>query len=119
TEVGYVGRDVESIIRDLTEVAVQMVREEKTADIRERARARVEQRLVELLQPSFTDADLEEARGRLRQMLRGGRRQDVPVVRDRHRQGRRGDGHQRQGDAPGPLRREEETPQDDGPGRPR
>ena len=73
TEVGYVGRDVESIIRDLTEVAVQMVREEKTADIRERARARVEQRLVELLQPSFTDADIEEARGRLRQMLREGR----------------------------------------------
>jgi ATP-dependent HslUV protease ATP-binding subunit HslU len=73
TEVGYVGRDVESIIRDLTEVAVQMVREEKTVDIRERARARVEQRLVELLQPSFTDADIEEARGRLRQMLREGR----------------------------------------------
>ena len=73
TEVGYVGRDVESIIRDLTEVAVQMVREEKTADIRERARARVEQRLMELLQPSFTDADIEEARGRLRQMLREGR----------------------------------------------
>jgi ATP-dependent HslUV protease ATP-binding subunit HslU len=73
TEVGYVGRDVESIIRDLTEGAVQMVREEKTADIRERARARVEQRLVELLQPSFSDADIEEARGRLRQMLREGR----------------------------------------------
>src|SRR5512141_266476 len=67
------GRYVESIIRDLTEVAVQMVREEKTVDIRERARARVEQRLMELLQPSFTDADIEEARGRLRQMLREGR----------------------------------------------
>src|SRR5216684_5904735 len=44
TEVGYVGRDVDSIVRDLTEVAVQMVREEKTAEIRERAKARTEQR---------------------------------------------------------------------------
>src|SRR5467141_1437439 len=49
TEVGYVGRDVESIIRDLTEVAVQMVRDERTAEIRDRAKARTEQRLVELL----------------------------------------------------------------------
>src|SRR5881409_1753912 len=72
TEVGYVGRDVESIIRDLTEVAVQMVREERTADIRERARSRVEQRLVELLQPSFPEADIQDPRGGLRQMLREG-----------------------------------------------
>ena len=47
TEVGYVGRDVESIIRDLTEVAVQMVREEKTLQIRDRARMRTEQRLFD------------------------------------------------------------------------
>ena len=40
TEVGYVGRDVESIVRDLTEVAVHMVREEKTLEIRDRAKAR-------------------------------------------------------------------------------
>ena len=40
TEVGYVGRDVESIVRDLTEVAVQVVREEKTLEIRDRAKAR-------------------------------------------------------------------------------
>src|SRR5688572_32173996 len=73
TEVGYVGRDVESIIRDLTEVAVQMVREEKTSEIRDRAKARVEQRLAELLMPSFSDADIEEARNRMRQMLREGR----------------------------------------------
>src|SRR5512136_1804145 len=38
TEVGYVGRDVEQIVRDLTEVSVQMVREEKTLEIRDRAR---------------------------------------------------------------------------------
>src|SRR5881296_318488 len=58
TEVGYVGRDVESIIRDLTEVAVQMVRDERTAEIRDRAKARTEQRLVELLMPSFSDSDI-------------------------------------------------------------
>src|SRR5687767_16034542 len=40
TEVGYVGRDVESIIRDLTEVAIQMVRDEKTGEIRDRAKTR-------------------------------------------------------------------------------
>ncbi len=73
TEVGYVGRDVESIIRDLTEIAVQMVREEKTSQIRERARTRVEERLIELLMPSFSDAEVVEARGRLRQLLREGR----------------------------------------------
>jgi ATP-dependent HslUV protease ATP-binding subunit HslU len=73
TEVGYVGRDVESIIRDLTEVAVQMVRDERIAEIKDRAKARTEQRLVELLMPSFSDSDIEEARNRLRSLLREGR----------------------------------------------
>ncbi len=49
TEVGYVGRDVESMIRDLTEVAVRMVREEKTVSVRDRARQNAEQRLVGIL----------------------------------------------------------------------
>jgi ATP-dependent HslUV protease ATP-binding subunit HslU len=71
TEVGYVGRDVESIIRDLTEVAVQMVRDERIGEIKERAKARTEQRLVELLMPS--DSDVEEARNRVRSLLREGR----------------------------------------------
>src|SRR5437016_1795910 len=52
TEIGYVGRDVESIVRDLTEVAVQMVRDEKTFEIRDRAKSRTEQRLLELLLPA-------------------------------------------------------------------
>src|SRR5262245_36581637 len=38
TEVGYVGRDVESMVRDLTEIAVEMVKEERTAEVREKAR---------------------------------------------------------------------------------
>jgi ATP-dependent HslUV protease ATP-binding subunit HslU len=79
TEVGYVGRDVESIVRDLTEVAVQMVREEKTAEIRDRAKARTEQRLVDLLLPALPDSEAEETRGKLRMLLREGKLEDRMV----------------------------------------
>jgi ATP-dependent HslUV protease ATP-binding subunit HslU len=51
TEVGYVGRDVESMVRDLTEAAVDMVRREKEAESRERAERNVEERLLDLLLP--------------------------------------------------------------------
>lgn len=51
TEVGYVGRDVESMIRDLTEVAVDLAREEKLAEIAERAELAAEERLLDLLLP--------------------------------------------------------------------
>jgi ATP-dependent HslUV protease ATP-binding subunit HslU len=76
TEVGYVGRDVESIVRDLTEVAVQMVRDEKTLEIRDRARARTEQRLVDLLLPALPDSEAEETRAKLRMLLREGKLED-------------------------------------------
>ncbi len=76
TEVGYVGRDVESIVRDLTEVAVQMVREEKTLEIRDRAQGRTEQRLLDLLLPALPDTEAEETRGKLRQLLREGKLED-------------------------------------------
>ena len=79
TEVGYVGRDVESIVRDLTEVAVQMVREEKTLEIRDRARARTEQRLVDLLLPALPDSEAEETRAKLRGLLRDGKLEDRMV----------------------------------------
>jgi ATP-dependent HslUV protease ATP-binding subunit HslU len=49
TEVGYVGRDVESIVRDLVEVAIDMVREEKLEEIEDRAELAAEDRLVEML----------------------------------------------------------------------
>src|SRR5436189_4675369 len=49
TEVGYVGRDVESMIRDLTEIAVELVREERTAEVREKARVAAEERVLDLL----------------------------------------------------------------------
>ncbi len=51
TEVGYVGRDVESMIRDLVDIAVNMVREEREADVEEVAEQRVEERLLDLLLP--------------------------------------------------------------------
>jgi ATP-dependent HslUV protease ATP-binding subunit HslU len=49
TEVGYVGRDVESIVRDLVDVAIDMVREEKLDEVEDRAELAAEERLVELL----------------------------------------------------------------------
>jgi ATP-dependent HslUV protease ATP-binding subunit HslU len=52
TEVGYVGRDVESIIRDLMEAGVGMVRAEQAARVKERARQAAENRLLEILVPS-------------------------------------------------------------------
>jgi ATP-dependent HslUV protease ATP-binding subunit HslU len=76
TEVGYVGRDVESIVRDLTEVSVQMVREEKTLEIRDRATGRTEQRLLDLLLPAIPDTEAEETRNKLRQLLRDGKLED-------------------------------------------
>src|SRR3982751_1531378 len=51
TEVGYVGRDVESMIRDLTEQAVNMVKAEMAAAVRERAEQMAEDRLLDLLLP--------------------------------------------------------------------
>jgi len=79
TEVGYVGRDVESIVRDLTEVAVQMVREEKTLEIRDRARTRTEQRLIDLLLPALPESEAEETRAKLRALLREGKLEDRMV----------------------------------------
>src|SRR4029453_8037945 len=63
TEVGYVGRDVESMIRDLTDIAVEMIRQEKIDEIAEKAELNVEERILDLLLPppraasSFYDFD--------------------------------------------------------------
>src|SRR4030095_10400199 len=81
TEVGYVGRDVESMIRDLTEQAVTMVKAEMTAQVRAGAEAIAEERLLDLLLPrrhgeAFTSSTLEEiapdaSRDATREKLRG------------------------------------------------
>jgi len=81
TEVGYVGRDVESIIRDLTELAIGMVREEEKEKVRVRAREQAEERVLDLLLPrperrigvAAAESDQGETREKLRRMLREGR----------------------------------------------
>src|SRR5215216_515196 len=51
TEVGYVGRDVESMVRDLVELAVDMVRAERSEEVKEKSRQAAEERLLDLLLP--------------------------------------------------------------------
>lgn len=63
TEVGYVGRDVESMVRDLVEVAIDMVREEKLDEVAERAEQAAEERLLDLLLPSSPPPPSVESTG--------------------------------------------------------
>jgi len=79
TEVGYVGRDVESIVRDLTEAAVGLVREEKTREIAGQAEARTEERLLDLLLPKVAPEEAAETRAKLRALLRDGKLDDRTV----------------------------------------
>src|SRR4030095_5291202 len=58
TEVGYVGRDVESMIRDLTEIAVEMTREEKIEEIADKAELNAEERVADLLLPQRPSSGL-------------------------------------------------------------
>ncbi|MFH1312745.1 MAG: ATP-dependent protease ATPase subunit HslU [Candidatus Eisenbacteria bacterium] len=92
TEVGYVGRDVESMIRELTELSVNMIRQEKTAEIADAAAANAEERLLDLLLPPIkrrtghppeepvTDEEKYKAtREKLRAKLRKGELDDRKV----------------------------------------
>ncbi|MGA8775444.1 MAG: ATP-dependent protease ATPase subunit HslU, partial [Terriglobales bacterium] len=54
TEVGYVGRDVESMIRDLVEIAIEMIREERLEDVSDKAELNAEERLLDILLPPST-----------------------------------------------------------------
>jgi len=75
TEVGYVGRDVESIIRDLVEAGIQLVREERAAEVRVRAERAGEDRLLDMLaaqSPSPAGLSLEEHRRMLKRRMREG-----------------------------------------------
>src|SRR5947209_15692072 len=58
TEVGYVGRDVESMIRDLAEIAIDMVREEKAEEVAEKAELNAEERVLDLLLPPRPSSSL-------------------------------------------------------------
>src|SRR5256714_13284033 len=72
TEVGYVGREVESMIRDLVDIAIDMVREERLDEVAERAEANAEERLLDLLTPPQPEASdsAERTREELRERLR-------------------------------------------------
>jgi len=74
TEVGYVGRDVESMVRDLVHIAAEMVRSEETAAIRSRAERAVEERLLDLLLPgAVAPAEpMSGTREKLRRQLKAG-----------------------------------------------
>src|ERR1700681_1443094 len=63
TEVGYVGRDVESMIRDLVEIAIEMVREEKLEDVSDKAELNAEERLLDILLPPASPRTVEGAAG--------------------------------------------------------
>ena len=100
TEIGYVGRDVESMIRDLVELAVNMVKKEERSEVEQKAREMAEERLLDLLLPSMPPAGMrsrveipgnletggsdtpekrESTRDRFRQMLREGRLEEKEV----------------------------------------
>ena len=108
TEVGYVGRDVESMIRDLVEISIDMVREEKLEEVADKAEANAEERLLDLLlpypvggpvsipaasdtataagQPEPPSENFKRSREKIRQQLREGRLDDRTVeveVRER------------------------------------
>ena len=98
TEVGYVGRDVESMVRDLVEIAIEMVREEKLEDVADKAELNAEERLLDILLPAPAPARSEpvqtgfvlegtassgdspnRTREKLRQQLREGKLDDRVV----------------------------------------
>jgi ATP-dependent HslUV protease ATP-binding subunit HslU len=85
TEVGYVGRDVESMVRDLVDFAYNMVKQEKVKALAPKAKANAEERLLDLLFPGGgerEEPDSEEGdstRERLRTLLRAGRLDDRTV----------------------------------------
>ncbi len=91
TEVGYVGRDVESMIRDLVRMSVDMVRSEKMAEVEDKARVLVEDRLLDLLLPTLRRKDgaaeedtqsFQETREKLRLQLRAGQLEERQVEVD-------------------------------------
>jgi ATP-dependent HslUV protease ATP-binding subunit HslU len=70
TEVGYVGRDVESMVRDLVELAVDMIRQERMEEVRTKAEHQAEERLLDLLVPPTRSVGFEEDQGAARDQAR-------------------------------------------------
>jgi len=91
TEVGYIGRDVESIVRDLTQLAVNMLKDERTHVVREKGMYQAEERLLDLLlpapppRPSYepaTESRHTETREKLRSQLKEGKLDDRQIELD-------------------------------------
>src|SRR5580765_6970820 len=84
TEVGYVGRDVESMIRDLVDIAIDMVREERLDEVAERAERNAEERVLDLLMPPQAESSesLDRTREKLRERLRAGKLDERMVELD-------------------------------------
>ncbi len=84
TEVGYVGRDVESMIRDLVDIAIDMVREQRLEEVADRAEKNAEERLLDLLMPPQPEASesADRTREKLRDKLRVGKLDDRMVEID-------------------------------------
>src|SRR5271163_876084 len=97
TEVGYVGRDVESMIRDLVEISIDMVREERLEEVEDKAEMNAEERLLDLLLPPPPEAhqpaqegqltlpgteSYQRTREKLRQQFREGKLDDRTVELD-------------------------------------
>jgi DNA polymerase III delta prime subunit len=138
TEVGYVGRDVESMVRDLVEMSIDMVREEKLDEVAERAEQAAEERVLDLLLPppppagpGTTESDAasqreQNQRTREKTARAASRRQTRPahggfgsprahdaVVRGHLQPGRGGDGRQLQGNARRHVRPAKKEAQDE------
>jgi len=88
TEVGYVGRDVESIIRDLVDMSITMTREQEMAKVRHRAQDAAEERVLDALLPGSRDSELQDdgstgdkqdTRQKLRKMFREGKLDDREI----------------------------------------
>ncbi len=86
TEVGYVGRDVESIIRDLVEVSIKMTRQEAARKVRRRAEDQAEERILDILLPPPRDGEASDSsqltRQKFRKRLREGQLDDKEIEVD-------------------------------------
>jgi ATP-dependent HslUV protease ATP-binding subunit HslU len=88
TEVGYVGRDVESIVRDLVDIAVKMVREEEMAKVRHRAEDAAEERILDILLPKARSVGFANEPSRETRLRHP---PEIPQEAARGRAGRQGD----------------------------
>jgi ATP-dependent HslUV protease ATP-binding subunit HslU len=91
TEVGYVGRDVESMVRDLVESAIDMVRHERETEVEDLANDRVDERILDLLLPPPTDAQVAQIASTERVFVassEGAVTQEAEAARERHKRTR-------------------------------